>query len=77
MGSAEDVRFSLDLRRICSVLLDVEMCNILPDVKKEFYKLASIGLCPNVVGQLMLSIMVEPPVEGEPSYPLYAQVQRS
>lgn len=47
------------------------MVNIDPRVRQEFYKLASISLCPNVTGQIVLSLMVEPPQEGDPSHALY------
>jgi len=40
-------------------------------VQEEYYKLCSIGLCPNVIGQVMLSLMVNPPKEGDESYALY------
>lgn len=41
------------------------------DVLDEFYKLASISLCPNVIGQLAVGLMVNPPKPGDPSYKLY------
>ncbi|EGG24468.1 alanine transaminase [Cavenderia fasciculata] len=49
----------------------MELCNIDTAVKAEIYKLASIGLCPNVTGQLVVDLMVKPPVKGEPSYETY------
>ena len=30
-------------------------------------------LCPPVIGQCLVELMVNPPVEGNPSYPLYKQ----
>ena len=36
-----------------------------------FYKIASVCLCPPVQGQVLVDLMVKPPKEGEPSYPLY------
>ncbi len=39
-------------------------------VKEQLYKLASIGLCPNSVGQVIVDVMVNPPRPGEESYPL-------
>jgi len=42
-------------------------------VKAEAYKLASLGLCSNVAGQLMVSLMVNPPKPGDPSYALYVK----
>jgi len=49
----------------------MELHNIDPEVQAEFYKLASINLCPNVLGQLMVGNMVSPPKEGDPSWDLY------
>jgi len=51
----------------------VELHNIDPDVKAVLYKLASISLCPNVVGQILIGLMTNPPVPGNPSYELYNQ----
>lgn len=34
-------------------------------------KLASIALCPNLAGQVVTSLVMEPPVPGEPSYDLF------
>jgi alanine transaminase len=48
-----------------------ECTNIDPEVKEQFYKIASISLCPPVQGQLMVGLMVNPPKEGAESYPLY------
>jgi alanine transaminase len=41
-------------------------------VRAELYKLASISLCSNVGGQIMMGLMVEPPVEGDASHKGYA-----
>jgi len=49
----------------------MEINGIESDVKAEIYKLASIGLCPNVTGQLVVDLMVRPPAKGEPSHDLY------
>jgi len=48
-----------------------EMTNIDERVKEEYYKLASINLCPNVIGQIMVGLMVNPPKKGSDSYSLY------
>ena len=42
-----------------------ELHNIAPDVKQQLYKLASISLCSNLLGQLAVGLMVNPPKEGE------------
>ena len=40
-------------------------------VKDELYKLASVGLCPNLSGQIVMGLVMSPPVEGDDSYPLF------
>ena len=44
-----------------------------PEVAAQIYKLVSITLCAPVIGQCLVELMVNPPKEGEPSYPLYKQ----
>ena len=46
----------------------VEMVNIHPGTIEEVYKIASINLSPNVSGQVAMSLMVNPPKPGMPSY---------
>ncbi|KAK2781316.1 hypothetical protein FQN52_001686 [Onygenales sp. PD_12] len=48
-----------------------ELVGFHPDVMENIYKFISIMLCPPVIGQCLLEMMVNPPVEGEPSYELY------
>lgn len=43
------------------------------EVAQEVYKFVSIQLCPPVLGQCIVEMMVNPPKEGEPSYELYKQ----
>lgn len=50
----------------------VEFDGIGQDINDEYYKLASINLCPNVLGQLMVSLMVRPPKPGDESFELFA-----
>lgn len=45
-----------------------ELHNIDPYVQSQLYKLASSGLCSNIPGQVMTSLMVKPPKAGEESY---------
>ena len=40
-------------------------------VQAQIYKFVSIMLCPPVVGQCLVEMQVNPPKEGDPSYPLY------
>eukprot|EP01027_Heterolobosea_sp_BB2_P022498 GEZU01033141.1.p1 GENE.GEZU01033141.1~~GEZU01033141.1.p1 ORF type:complete len:499 (-),score=198.56 GEZU01033141.1:69-1565(-) len=49
----------------------MELFNIDQQVVDELYKLASINLCPNVDGQLMVDLMVNPPKPGDASYEQY------
>lgn len=49
----------------------MELLGFDPDVVAQIYKFVSISLCPPVIGQCMVEMMVNPPREGEPSYPLY------
>ncbi|KAK5124886.1 hypothetical protein LTR85_001076 [Meristemomyces frigidus] len=48
-----------------------EMIGFDPEVTAQIYKFVSIMLCPPVVGQCFVEMMVNPPAEGDPSYPLY------
>ncbi|KAH0163347.1 PLP-dependent transferase, partial [Aureobasidium melanogenum] len=45
-------------------------------VTEQIYKFVSIQLCPPVIGQCLVSLMVEPPVEGDPSYETYHTEER-
>lgn len=49
----------------------MEMVGIDPDVRDQIYKLASSHLCSNVPGQIMTSIMVNGPKEGDESYEMH------
>ena len=40
-------------------------------VQAQIYKFISIMLCPPVIGQCLVEMMVHPPVDGEPSFELY------
>lgn len=41
------------------------------EVKAQIYKLVSITLCPPVIGQCLVELMVNPPKKGSESYVLY------
>ena len=43
------------------------------EVQAQIYKFVSIMLCAPVVGQCLVEMQVNPPKEGEPSYPLYRE----
>lgn len=49
----------------------VEIVNVDEEAIDEMYKLASINLCSNLDGQLMMGLMVQPPKEGDESYARY------
>lgn len=51
----------------------VELVGFREDVVAQMYKLASISLCPPVVGQCIVEMMVNPPTPGQPSHELYAR----
>lgn len=46
----------------------MELVNINPEVMQHLYKAASVSLCPNTVGQIMVELMVNPPAQGGPSH---------
>jgi alanine transaminase len=50
-----------------------ELIGFDPEVAQEVYKFISIQLCPPVLGQCIVEMMVNPPKEGEPSYKLYKE----
>ncbi|CAG0893698.1 unnamed protein product [Darwinula stevensoni] len=45
-----------------------EIVNLDPDVKKMLLKSISAKLCPTVLGQVAMDVVVNPPRQGEPSY---------
>lgn len=48
-----------------------EFVNLHPKTVEELYKVASINLCPNLNGQVSMSLMMNPPQPGDESYPQY------
>ena len=47
----------------------MELVGFKPEVKDVVFKLASINLCSVVSGQALMELMINPPQEGDPSYP--------
>lgn len=43
------------------------------NIHEQLYKLASISLCPNLQGQLLVSLMVSPPKPGDDSHEEYCR----
>ncbi|KEF63506.1 alanine transaminase [Exophiala aquamarina CBS 119918] len=41
------------------------------EVRAQIYKFISIMLCPPVIGQCLMELVVNPPKEGDPSFELY------
>ena len=50
-----------------------ELVGFDPQVVEQIYKFISIVLCPPVIGQCVVELMVNPPQPGEPSHELYKQ----
>lgn len=48
-----------------------ECTNFSPDILALIYKMASVGLCPPLQGQVAVDTLVRPPKEGEESYQLW------
>lgn len=48
-----------------------ELVNFPPDVTAQIYKYVTITLCPSVIGQVLVELMVNPPKPGDASYELY------
>ncbi|EKX38132.1 hypothetical protein GUITHDRAFT_77426 [Guillardia theta CCMP2712] len=46
----------------------MELCGFDPEVQAQIYKLASSGLCSNIDGQVMVDLMIRPPLPGDESY---------
>lgn len=46
--------------------------NVDPEIIALLYKMSSVGLCSNTVGQAVMASIVNPPCPGEPSYALYS-----
>mmetsp|Transcript_8861 Transcript_8861/g.26592 ORF Transcript_8861/g.26592 Transcript_8861/m.26592 type:complete len:491 (-) Transcript_8861:2795-4267(-) len=50
-----------------------EIVNFDDEVQQQLYKGASINLCSNLGGQIIMSLVMSPPVEGDDSYELYVK----
>lgn len=55
----------------------VEMTNIHPGTIEEVYKCASINLSPNTMGQVAMSILMNPPKPGDASYETWVSERSS
>ena len=45
-------------------------------VADEIYKMSSISLCSNTVGQVAVGLMVRPPKQGEPSFETFNEEKK-
>lgn len=54
-----------------------EIMNISEEVRAQIYKLACTRLCPNTIGQFIVSMMTNPPKPNEPSYDLFQEERNS
>lgn len=52
----------------------MELVNLDPAVKEYGRSLFSTRSCPNVVGQIALDLMVDPPKPSDPSFPTFSEV---
>ncbi|KAI8089746.1 pyridoxal phosphate-dependent transferase [Halteromyces radiatus] len=50
-----------------------ECINLNQDILDQIYKMASVSLCPNIHGQILVDLMCHPPQPNDPSYPLYRE----
>lgn len=48
---------------------------MLAQVRAELYKLSSLSLCSNTIGQLATGIMINPPKPGDPSFETFKKVR--
>lgn len=48
-----------------------EIVNMDSDVMSLFLKSFSAVLCPNILGQIAMEVVVNPPKPDEPSYPIF------
>jgi alanine transaminase len=53
----------------------MELCGFDSSVEGEIFKLACMGLCPNLDGQIMTGLMISQPKPGDASYELFNQEQ--
>ncbi|KAK1288379.1 hypothetical protein QJS10_CPB19g01992 [Acorus calamus] len=49
----------------------LEVTGFSADVREQIYKVASVNLCSNITGQILASLVLNPPKVGDESYELY------
>eukprot|EP00850_Spirogloea_muscicola_P000415 SM000002S05495 [mRNA] locus=s2:50034:52030:- [translate_table: standard] len=50
----------------------MEVVGMSDEIREQIYKVASVNLCSNVSGQVLMSLVMRPPQEGDASYELFA-----
>lgn len=51
----------------------VEIYNMMEETRNMIYKILSVSLCSNVMGQVAVDLMMRPPLPDDPSYELYTK----
>lgn len=59
-------------------LLNLVRCTLttISQVRAELYKLSSLSLCSNTIGQLATGIMINPPKPGDPSFETFQKASK-
>lgn len=55
----------------------MEVTGLPKDVKDQLYKVVSANLCSNVFGEILMSLIMNPPKPGDESYKLFAEERDS
>ena len=73
--SGHSLRSSAPNAFVCS-LADIlsQSMSAVEQVRAELYKLSSLSLCSNTIGQLATGIMINPPKPGDPSFETFEKV---
>ncbi|XP_034899125.1 alanine aminotransferase 2, mitochondrial isoform X2 [Populus alba] len=50
----------------------MEVTGFGPEIREQIYKLASVNLCSNISGQILASLVMSPPKDGDESYESYS-----
>ncbi|GFQ07173.1 alanine aminotransferase 2 mitochondrial [Phtheirospermum japonicum] len=50
----------------------MEITGFIPEIREQIYKLASVNLCSNISGQILASLVMNPPKLGDESYESYS-----
>ncbi|XP_025879999.1 alanine aminotransferase 2 isoform X2 [Oryza sativa Japonica Group] len=51
----------------------MEVTGFSTPVREQLYKIASVNLCSNITGQILASLIMDPPKAGDASYDLYEE----